>query len=175
MYAFVFNWTPALDSEAIPPPHGLIFAAFMMACMIGASVTTIVGESVKAISRVMVTCLLAISTFCALSYSAGSSPSLQLTFFGFLVFEFCCGLYFPSVGSLKSEIVPEHIRGTMYNIYRVPLNMVVVGLLLSNISMFQLFMFCASLLTIALLSICGIANSRRKAKGDEDNPLSKAC
>jgi hypothetical protein len=92
-----------------------------------------------------------------------------------LVFEFCCGLYFPSVGVLKSEVVPEHIRGTMYNIYRVPLNMVVVGLLLSDISMFQCFVFCASLLTISLFSIIGIANNRQKSKTDEDCPLTKAC
>merc|ERR1712232_1187034 len=74
MYAFVFNWTPALDSETIPPPHGLIFSTFMMACMIGASVTTIVGDNVKAISRIMVTCLVSIMAFCALSYLSGSSP-----------------------------------------------------------------------------------------------------
>merc|ERR1719242_77268 len=36
MYAFVFNWTPALDSGASgTPPHGLIFSMFMMACMCG--------------------------------------------------------------------------------------------------------------------------------------------
>merc|ERR1712194_834752 len=33
MYAFVFNWTPALENVRIPPPHGLIFSLFMMACM----------------------------------------------------------------------------------------------------------------------------------------------
>jgi MFS family permease len=175
MYAFVFNWTPALDSKTVPPPHGLIFALFMMSCMIGASITTIIGDRVKVISRLMATFLLAIVAFCCLSYVAGSTPSLQLSFFGFLVFEFCCGLYFPSVGVLKSEVVPEHIRGTMYNIYRVPLNMVVVGLLLSDISMFQCFVFCASLLTISLFSIIGIANNRQKSKTDEDCPLTKAC
>merc|ERR1740121_175078 len=33
MFAFVFIWTPALASERTPPPHGVIFALFMMACM----------------------------------------------------------------------------------------------------------------------------------------------
>merc|ERR550537_2095858 len=47
MFAFVFNWTPALDSKVVPPPHGVIFAIFMMACMCGASVATIVGNSYK--------------------------------------------------------------------------------------------------------------------------------
>jgi MFS family permease len=174
MYAFVFNWTPALDSKTIPPPHGLIFALFMMSCMIGASVATIIGDNVKAVSRLMGTFLLAIVAFSILSYVAGHTPSLQMSFFGFLVFEFCCGLYFPSVGVLKSEVVPEHIRGTMYNIYRVPLNMVVVGLLLSNISMFQCFVLCASLLTIAFFCVCGLA-MRPKPKNDEACPLNKAC
>jgi hypothetical protein len=161
MYAFVFNWTPALDSKAIPPPHGLIFALFMMACMIGASVATIIGQNVNAISRLIAAIVLAIASFGTISYVAGT-PALHLCFFGFLGFEFCCGLYFPSVGVLKSEIVPEHVRGTMYNIYRIPLNMVVVGLLLSNISMFHCFALCTALLAIALCAICGIAKEKRK-------------
>eukprot|EP00929_Paragymnodinium_shiwhaense_P002210 TRINITY_DN10241_c0_g4_i2.p1 TRINITY_DN10241_c0_g4~~TRINITY_DN10241_c0_g4_i2.p1 ORF type:complete len:145 (-),score=28.60 TRINITY_DN10241_c0_g4_i2:80-514(-) len=32
MYAFVFHWTPALESKVVPPPHGVIFSLFMMAC-----------------------------------------------------------------------------------------------------------------------------------------------
>merc|ERR1711959_235685 len=75
--------------------------------------------------------------------------SLTACFAAFLGFEFCVGVYFPTVGVLKSEIVPEHVRGTMYNIYRVPLNAVVVGLLLTNISMMMCFQICALLITVA--------------------------
>jgi hypothetical protein len=174
MFAFVFNWTPALESKSIPPPHGLIFALFMMSCMIGASVATILGDKVKAISRLVATFLLGVVAFCVLSFVAGSEHFLMTSFVGFLVFEFCCGLYFPTVGVLKSEIVPEHIRGTMYNIYRVPLNFVVVALLLSHISMVKCFVLCATLLTVALVSVMGIASSRSTKDDDECTPL-KVC
>merc|ERR1719453_667741 len=47
MFAFVFNWTPALESKTVPPPHGLIFALFMMACMCGASVFSLFCSNMK--------------------------------------------------------------------------------------------------------------------------------
>merc|ERR550537_1869785 len=92
----------------------------------------------------------------------------MICFACFLLFEFACGLYFPSVGVLKSQVVPEHVRGTMYNIYRVPLNAVVVGLLMSNISMLRCFMLCASLLMVALFSLCGITEQTQPKSIDEE-------
>jgi hypothetical protein len=61
------------------------------------------------------------------------------------------------LGVLKSEVVPEHIRGTMYNIYRVPLNLVVVMLLLTNVGMTTVFGLCAVLMTLALGSVIAIS------------------
>lgn len=39
-----------------------------------------------------------------------SERLVQVCFLAFLVFEFCVGIYFPSVGSLKSELVPDAWR-----------------------------------------------------------------
>jgi len=153
MYAFVFNWTPALESSEVPPPYGLIFALFMMACMSGAAISTMSDGFIKPLTR------LALSFGAgaiALGTAASCSGNLKLSFASFLVFEFCVGVYFPSVGIIKSEVVPENVRGTMYNIYRVPLNAVVVGLLLTNMSIVRIYEFCAFLLGVALVSICGI-------------------
>jgi hypothetical protein len=163
MFAFVFNWTPALDSKVVPPPHGVIFAIFMMACMCGASVATIVGNSYNPSLRLMVTFMIGIGSFAIMGSVAGNETMLRTCFCSFLLFEFCCGLYFPSVGVLKSEIVPEKVRTTMYNIYRIPLNAVVVGLLLSNISMIKCFIFCAMLLSAALVAVMSIWASQRSA------------
>jgi len=55
MYAFVFNWTPALDSKTVPPPYGLIFALFMMSCMCGASVSTLVDGAVTPLRSLLLT------------------------------------------------------------------------------------------------------------------------
>merc|ERR1740130_1976945 len=100
---------------------------------------------------------------------AGSQQYLMHCFAAFLLFEFSVGLYFPSVGVLKSDIVPENVRATMYNIYRIPLNAVVVGLLLSNISMIKCFTLCAALLTGALVAVVGIGYNPLSAKPEETN------
>merc|ERR1719379_1111169 len=172
MFAFVFNWTPALNSKTTPPPHGVIFALFMMACMMGASVATIVGDAFKPSARVTFTIGLSIAAFGLLVF-IGTQSFLMSSFTAFMIFEFCVGLYFPSIGALKSEVVPEHIRTTMYNIYRIPLNAVVVGLLLSNISMIRCFVFCGLLLTCALGAVTLIKPTKVKGEDmlDEERPL----
>lgn len=164
MFAFVFNWTPALESKTVPPPHGIIFAMFMMACMCGASTSSIVSGIAKAPVRLMIAMAAGVSAFVCASLVANTGDSyLKVSFLAFLTFEFCVGLYFPSAGVLKSDIVPEKIRGTMYNIYRIPLNAIVVALLLSNITMAWCFKVCAGLLVIAFVSVMVISSSSTKA------------
>merc|ERR1719188_1260469 len=53
MYAFIFNWTPALQSRTSPPPYGLIFSLFMMSCTCGASVHTVMADLMKPSLRLM--------------------------------------------------------------------------------------------------------------------------
>ena len=48
------------------------------------------------------------------------------------MFEAACGIYFPSMGIIKSKYVPEEVRATVYNIFRIPLNFIVV-LVLANL------------------------------------------
>ena len=42
---------------------------------------------------------------------AGPQKVPQVCFLSFLVFEFCVGVYFPSIGTLKSELVPATRAG----------------------------------------------------------------
>lgn len=160
MYAFVFNWTPALDSEDSPAPHGVIFSLFMMACMCGASAATLTGNRLTPVGRLTGTFAAGSLAFVIAAMTAGNPDKVFSCFVAFMCFEFCCGLYFPSVGILKSEIVPEHVRATMYNIYRVPLNAVVVGLLLTNISMVRCFVMNAILLALSCFAVMGVASTK---------------
>jgi len=167
MYAFVFNWTPALASKEVPPPFGIIFALFMMACMSGASASTLMSERWSAQQRLMVACMLSSVSFVI----ASTTTSLQVCFASFLLFEFCVGAYFPSIGVVKSEIVPEAIRGTMYNMFRAPLNAVVVGLLLSHISWMTCFHICAGLLAAAFLATWAFQAKAPQMVATESTPL----
>merc|ERR1712112_687495 len=42
---------------------------------------------------------------------------LYLNLAAFLVFETSVGMYFPSVGTVKAEVVPDSHRATIYNIF----------------------------------------------------------
>lgn len=169
MYAFVFNWTPALASKTTPPPHGVIFALFMMACMVGASTSTMLNKYTRPAVRLMTVSCLGVILFAVAAVTAGG-PSPIPCFCAFLLFEFCVGVYFPSIGVVKSEVVPEHVRGTMYNVYRVPLNAVVVCLLLTDISMIVCFQLCAGLLSISFVANYFIAFSPKTLAGDIECP-----
>mmetsp|Transcript_63791 Transcript_63791/g.195058 ORF Transcript_63791/g.195058 Transcript_63791/m.195058 type:complete len:464 (-) Transcript_63791:237-1628(-) len=161
MFAFVFNWTPALESAAVPPPHGIIFALFMMACMCGSSIGSITNR-IRPALRLQIVCLVGVAAFFVLAFAVGGSH-LRVCFCAFLVFECLVGVYFPTVGVLKSEVVPERVRGTMYNIYRVPLNAVVLCLLLTNLSLLRCFGVCASLMFLAVLCVAAIDKDRAKS------------
>merc|ERR1719203_730090 len=131
-----------------------------MACMCGASAATLLANSFTSATRLTLTLAAGVSAF-VLAASSGPNSAfadyhLQITFFAFMLFEFCVGVYFPSVGVLKSDIVPEQVRGTMYNLYRVPLNAIVVCLLLTDISMATCFRLNAILVLVALASVLGI-------------------
>jgi predicted MFS family arabinose efflux permease len=155
MFAFVFNWTPALEDKAQPAPLGLIFSAFMMACMCGASIGTISSNMLKPDTRVTMVCATSVATFFVIVFAV-SEHYLRVCFCAFLLFECMVGVYFPSVGVLKSEVVPEQVRTTVYNIYRVPLNGVVVILLLTNLPILRCYGLCASLILLALVGAAAI-------------------
>merc|ERR1719335_53114 len=70
----------------------------------------------------------------------------------FVAFETCVGLYFPMMGTLKGDIVPEDARSTIYNIYRLPLNVIVLMPLLMNFSISTTFAVTTSILAVAVAS-----------------------
>lgn len=159
MYAFVFNWTPALEVGHQTPPFGIIFALFMMACSCGAALSTLTATVHSANNRLIATFVMGVFAFIAAARYASTSTGIHSCFLAFLFFEMCVGAYFPSVGILKSQIVPEQIRGTMYNLYRVPLNVVVLCLLLTDLSMIAVFKTCAILLGTGLVAAASLTRT----------------
>lgn len=70
----------------------------------------------------------------------------------FLVFEVCVGLFWPSLGFLRSKYVPEDCRATTMNFFRIPLNLIVVVVLanIGSLSSLQVFLLCFAVLMPAL-------------------------
>lgn len=158
MYAFVFNWTPALDSGSVTtPPHGLIFSAFMMACMCGSSLFSLLDTAVQPAKVLIPICLCAAAALGLVAASLYTTYSEMTIFLGFLAFEACVGAYFPCISTVKSAVVPEEARAGVYNVYRVPLNLCVVLLLLADLELKESFALCSGLLVFAMVAITVIA------------------
>lgn len=172
-YIFVFNWTPSFSGGDKSPPYGLIFASFMVACMGGSSLFAILSRhmSPDAVSRsrprdrptplssVLVRACTPCQVICRLTLVGAValavpmySRSKEATLASFLVFEGCVGLYWPAIGTVKSRLVPEEVRATVYNLFRVPLNGVVVTVLLNNMDSATAFFFCSLMLLAAFLA-----------------------
>jgi hypothetical protein len=47
--------------------------------------------------------------------------------------------------------VPEEVRATVYNVFRIPLNLIVLGVLLNSLSQFVAFSICGAMLALAAL------------------------
>ncbi|KAI9102020.1 hypothetical protein DFS34DRAFT_577782 [Phlyctochytrium arcticum] len=158
MYTFVFLWQPVLEaaakpdassSKAIVLPYGLIFATFMVSIMLGSVIfkkLLTIGWKQEDISWV---------TF-AVASGALFIPVLvkneMALFWSFNLFELCCGLYFPSIGTLRSKLVPEDKRSTVMNVFRIPLNLMVVCAL-SNVKAINpttLFLICSSSVFVSM-------------------------
>lgn len=167
MYTFVFLWTPALSPNGEKIPHGMIFATFMVSCMMGSSFASrLLTRADVRPERYMQTVflvsavLLATPVVCALAMSGvllaprkdgGMTPAGWVQYLAFNGFECCVGLFWPSLMKMRSMYVPEHVRSTIMNMFRIPLNLFVC-IILYNVSMFPIalmFAMCCSFLLMA--------------------------
>mmetsp|Transcript_22030 Transcript_22030/g.67594 ORF Transcript_22030/g.67594 Transcript_22030/m.67594 type:complete len:234 (-) Transcript_22030:53-754(-) len=130
------------------PPYGEIFAAMMLCCAAGTRLFGFLAESrgPEDFARPL---FVVASLFLLAPVVAPSNYVLALV--AFLLFEGVVGCYFPALGTLKSKIVPDAQRSTIYNIFRVPLNVLVLLVLLSKLPTQTVFAVSALLLLSAAI------------------------
>ncbi|XP_043224502.1 molybdate-anion transporter-like [Amphibalanus amphitrite] len=158
MYMFVFLWTPILDPSQ--PPLGMVFSCFMVCIMMGSSLNTLLMGRGMRPERVL-TLAVAINIVCMLVCTVATGPGAAmpgLAFAAFLFLELAVGMYFPSMGYLRSQVIPEEQRASIMNWFRVPMNLITCGGLLwlhqgeSAGGNQVIFMACAGLLMLALVA-----------------------
>ena len=167
MYIFVFMWTPLLrdlvEDKNADLPFGLIFSTFMVCCMAGSSLFSIVIEKMSVEK-------LAVIVFAVGSVSmamVGMGTSDTVAFLGMNFFEMCVGMYFPIMGTMKGGIVPEDQRAAIYNLYRIPLNFIVLFSLLTDITPHLSFALNAFMLAAATAMQFVLSNRRLMNAGRE--------
>lgn len=176
MYIFIFLWTPVLtqiqaqlhltESEL---PFGWIFSSFMCCCMLGTIFFSRLSNAGVSASK----CLAGVLMLSALSCIAMSYPNISdntrtgaytIQYIGMLSYEFSIGAYYPAISVLKGMVVPEDQRATIYNVFRLPLNLLVLINLTAGFSTQLSFLVNAILLVVA--SILQIRLVRKLAATD---------
>ncbi|VEU40689.1 unnamed protein product [Pseudo-nitzschia multistriata] len=142
MYTFVFMWVPTLLSMNPPGglPTGCVFAAMMMAITIGGMVYPPLqsimsnfspkGKAPELCATFVYLVASASTAVPAFILSQGASDvagALTIVISAFMVTEATVGLFMPVAGTLRSKYVPDALQGAILNIFRLPLNAVVVA------------------------------------------------
>lgn len=151
MYTFTFVWTPALQTgkgQIGEIPHGTIFSSFMAATMIGSNLFAYWQRFIRIelLMRnvfIVATVLFVVTTI---------TQRIELVYGGFLLFEILCGVYFPGMATMRAPYIPEENRSAILNIFRIPLNVIVVVALYENLEVRTVFAMCACLMLIAAIS-----------------------
>ena len=143
-FLVIFYWSETLveahtldnpdDMDRIP--YGVIFATFMAAMVLGALLFNAVvrRRSARATPHISATSstsslLLCVSVslagMCLLGTAFGSHELTLLL--SFLAFEFCNGVYVPSIASQRGLIVSDANRTSLYGLMKLPLFVFVIG------------------------------------------------
>lgn len=145
MYTFVFMWVPVM--QGIVPggrenlPTGLVFSCFMMCISLGGSISGLLNRFNAESVAVGILLVAAVAMFVPVVVPS----SFWFVFAAFLVFEVCVGMWFSASGTMRSRYFPNGVMSTVMNIFRVPLNILVVTgtKMTDNYSTPTVFFVCA--------------------------------
>lgn len=124
MYTFVFMWVPTMlrilgDS---PLPTGLVFSSFMVCITAGGLIFGIVLRYTSVEKCIILILVLQMGALVIPVFF----QSLVPVFLSFLLYETGVGMYFPCGGMMRSKVIPDALQSSIMNIFRVPLNVLVV-------------------------------------------------
>lgn len=180
MYIFVLQWPPAISGiianvfDGSATPYGTVFSCFMASCLLGSTIfgqlmkKNVTTEKSTSVMLSMATIAMGIAAWVSTTGSAVAMPLATLVA-AFFVFEACVGMYFPSIGTLRSKYVPDSHRSVIMNLFGIPLNVLVVTVFLSikklgvsgalSVSTGALALATASMLKLKSMAKTEVANA----------------
>jgi hypothetical protein len=129
--AFKAAVAAATPGTAAAVPFGVIFSCFMACCMLGSSAFSMAAGAGVAVESIALAMLTVGVLAMGLATTAASSSALLALSLCFFAFEACVGVYFPTIGTLRSRLLPDEHRGAIMNLFGIPLNLIVVVVFLS--------------------------------------------
>jgi len=164
MYMFVLQWPPAMTAAiakqfgASATPYGTIFSCLMTSCLVGSSIFGI-SNKLSIPTETSTTVMLSVATISMMTAALSTSSLLPLMM-SFFAFEACVGMYFPSIGTLRSKYVPDSHRSVIMNLFGIPLNLmvVIVFLFLKYLGVSGSLMVSAG--TLGVATVCSLVFKR---------------
>jgi hypothetical protein len=139
MYCFIFSWTPALGNDY---NYGFVFGLLMLSVAFGSKIKM---NLIEILSLGSISLILG-----PLAKIYGYNNSL-IYLLSFLLFELSVGAYFPVMGIIKSKVVPEEHRATVYNLFRIPMNLIVVLVLTQSLRIDDILILSSQMLFVATI------------------------
>jgi MFS transporter, MFS domain-containing protein family, molybdate-anion transporter len=152
MYTFFFMWTPALNDYFGGMPLGIMFSSFMVSYMVGSTIFNSIqihqNNNKANVEKLAVYVLLvaALSMFLTSSYDYAEST---IKFLAMNAFAMTIGMYLPIINIMKTSIVTSLKRPALYNLFRIPLIIIVWLQVLSDLQPSQSFMINGLMLSAA--------------------------
>lgn len=146
MYIFVLQWPVLMKSHIskyyigsstatattnMVIPYGTIFSCFMTSCLIGSTLFGFLQRLSYSIENTT-TIMLLIATAAMTGMANLESSNLCSIILIMFLYEICVGVYFPSIGTLRSRYLPEQHRSVLMNIFGIPLNLIVILVMLTS-------------------------------------------
>lgn len=124
MYSFVFMWVPTMFTvlKGSPLPTGLVFSS-LMACI---SLGGLLFSSLLKVTSVQMGMVSIFLVGGASLVIPVLSTELVPVLGAFFLFEACVGMFQPAAGFVRSKVIPDAVQGSVMNMFRVPLNLLVV-------------------------------------------------
>jgi len=143
MYVFILQWTPvvsqainAVFGDGAVTPFGTIFSCFMTCSLLGSLwFGKFIGGSQTV--ETMATGMLGLSTLSmalaavSIKYGATSVIGLVGILLALFSYQGCVGMYFPTIGTIRSKFIPDDKKSVILSLFGVPLNTLVVIIYLS--------------------------------------------
>jgi len=152
MFIFVFMWTPVLEEVQRPDefiPFGYVFSCFMVACILGSTLFGYFRERGYSAEWLAFWNYLAAI---AVLWTA-VTVNMYVRLFSCILFELCVGWFWPCAMTLRGRHIPEEVRATIMNFFRIPLNIIVVVVLLriEFLPVEMVLKCCAFCMTVAAI------------------------
>ncbi|CAF0900003.1 unnamed protein product [Adineta steineri] len=150
IYIYAMEWTPALERARTwiiyePLPLGIIYSSFMFFNMIGTIVFKPLSKRFQVQSFMLVIFLLTALSYCILFIV----PDVQPVVLGsFCLYGFCVGIYLPCISLLRSQYLPDSVRATSMNYFRIPRVVLMVIVIVWDLPLALIFTFCGIIMKL---------------------------